>query len=63
MRSKLTDVQHWMQQQQQNGPQSRSLILRSYGEDLGQLQEGEDMSIGSACMHVTRRRESELGIA
>jgi predicted PurR-regulated permease PerM len=43
MQSKLTDVQHWMQQQHL-GWRSKSKILRFYAEDWGQLQE-EDMGI------------------
>lgn len=43
VRSKLTDVQHWMSQRNL-GPKVRSDILRFYAEDWGQLQE-EDPSI------------------
>lgn len=47
VRSKLTDVQHWMSQRSL-GPKVRSDILRFYAEDWGQLQE-EDPSILGAC--------------
>jgi hypothetical protein len=47
MRSKLTDVQHWMEHRQIE-PGLRSSILRFYGEDWGRLQEKADTTILSA---------------